>query len=214
MNQASPVLYPNDLGEGDEPTLVWRQRILRIPRRNGAETPFPFAPVLELCIDGRLSGQRAVRDGVVRRQEGIVPAAAEVLDVDRQCVYRWLKSGLTVDQADVIAIMFGLHPSLIWLDWFAHAPDESNELDVFAEAPGSSYVATASGHAESQLAPDLPMVCIRDLDLRIERLRELGLSWNAIERDLGENGYTNWRSGRPWRATQLAKMFGGELVSA
>jgi hypothetical protein len=80
--------------------------------------------VIRLCTLGRLTGVQATRGGAKTRPNGEIIRTAEVLDVDRQRVYRWTKRGLTADQADVIAIMFGLHPCLVWPDWFAQVPDE------------------------------------------------------------------------------------------
>ena len=96
----------------DPPTLVWRSRVLTIPSsRQSVLHPFPFDPVFDLCLAGRSTVEIEDRVGLT----------AKVLDVDRGRVYRWLRSGLSIDQADVIAIMFGLHPCLVWSDWFTHA---------------------------------------------------------------------------------------------
>lgn len=39
------------------------------------------------------------------------------LHVDRHTVYRWQREGLSVYQADRVAIRLGLHPVLIWPQW-------------------------------------------------------------------------------------------------
>jgi hypothetical protein len=130
MTNATPVLSPPIGGKPDDPpTLVWRSRVLTIPNapysaHGPIPRPFPFEPVIRLCTLGRLTGVQATRGGAKTRPNGEIIRTAEVLDVDRQRVYRWTKRGLTADQADVIAIMFGLHPCLVWPDWFAQVPDE------------------------------------------------------------------------------------------
>jgi hypothetical protein len=134
MANRSPVLSPGDLSPDDPPTLVWRSRVLTIPRtpnHGRVHRPFSFDPVIPLCVDGRLPwGQTATNGG--NQGHDFVITAAEVLDVDRQRVYRWLRGGLTAEQADVIACMFGLHPCSIWPDWFAHAPSEADARQVSA----------------------------------------------------------------------------------
>jgi hypothetical protein len=71
-----------------------------------------------------LAWGRTTTNWVDQRWQGVITNTASVLAVNRHRVYRWIKSGLIVDQADVIAIMFGLHPCPIWPDWFEHAPSE------------------------------------------------------------------------------------------
>jgi hypothetical protein len=131
MANASPVLYPSteSTAESELPTLVWRQRTLAIPARCPREPrPFPVDPVIELCVEGRLTGVQVTRNGREIRPEGTLARTAEVLDVNRQRVHRWTRTGLTANQADAIAIMFGLHPCLIWPNWFECAPGTEAEL--------------------------------------------------------------------------------------
>jgi hypothetical protein len=204
MANASPVLYPSteSTAESELPTLVWRQRTLSIPpRRPGEPRPFSIEPIIELCVEGRLTGIQATRNGVALRPEGTIARTAEVLDVDRQFVYRLAKKGITANQADTLAIMFGLHPCLIWSDWFAHVPDEpeilaADELWNRRPAPKVEHRPPAS------------------LDGLVERLRKRCWDWKEIAEALRERGLTNWRNGRPWSAEQLESAYGDLEVSA
>ena len=49
-------------------------------------------------------------------------ALARRLGVSVRTVWRWNHHGLSDTQADHGAIALGLHPVLVWPDWFAHAP--------------------------------------------------------------------------------------------
>lgn len=53
--------------------------------------------------------------------EGQLRAAAEnrALGVDRAQRYRWRQIGISVYDADRLAVRLGTHPALIWDDWFA-----------------------------------------------------------------------------------------------
>lgn len=125
MANASTALYP-DSDASKVRTIPYTQPPGRgyppIPR------PFDLNPVIDLCTVGRLTGAQYVRCGKLQRPEGEIIRTAEVLDVDRQRIYRWLASGLTDIQADTIAIILGHHPCLIWPDWFAKAPSEEECL--------------------------------------------------------------------------------------
>jgi plasmid maintenance system antidote protein VapI len=46
---------------------------------------------------------------------------AEVLDTERSTVYKWCQNDIMISQwaADRYAVKLGLHPSEVWLDWFA-----------------------------------------------------------------------------------------------
>jgi len=47
-------------------------------------------------------------------------AIADLLQVDRHTIYRWRHNGLTINQADTLAIRLGHHPTTIWGDqWWA-----------------------------------------------------------------------------------------------
>ena len=118
MTNASPLLCPGDLDPDDPPTLVWCSRMLSIPHtpktgpgKAPVLQPFAFDPVFDLCLEGRLPEGQTAANGIRHRHYRVITATAEVLGVDRGRVYRWTKRGLTADQADVIAIMFGLHPA-------------------------------------------------------------------------------------------------------
>lgn len=47
------------------------------------------------------------------------------LHVDRQTVYRWRKDGLSIYQADMVAVRLGLHPILIWPEWLDISSSEA-----------------------------------------------------------------------------------------
>jgi hypothetical protein len=46
---------------------------------------------------------------------------AEAVGADFHTVYKWKNHGIQINQwyADKYAIRLGLHPSAIWVDWFA-----------------------------------------------------------------------------------------------
>lgn len=81
---------------------------------------FPFAP-LEPLIEARWAPSPNVQT------ISIVGKAHSVLGFDRNLIYRWIKDGLSIDAADRVAVQLGLHPSVIWPDWFQSAtPDRRN----------------------------------------------------------------------------------------
>ena len=179
-------------------------RHLKIPPGSGLRPGvFPFEPVFDL-----LSPDDTLRKCNGAPLDGVTARIARRLDVDRQYIYRWLRRGLDDRQADVIAIMLGLHPSLLWLDWFAHAPDE--EIVFALERKAARHQAALERLAVGKLKkePIKPKLRIRNLDRRVDRLREMGESWRAIALDLSEAGFTNWRSGRPWQPEDLKALYG------
>lgn len=42
---------------------------------------------------------------------------ARRLGINARQVHRWRKTGLTVHQADVLAVRAGFHPAEVWPDW-------------------------------------------------------------------------------------------------
>jgi hypothetical protein len=51
----------------------------------------------------------------------------------RRMVQRFKADGLTLDQADRVAVGLGLHPSLVWLGWFDYVEEESVAFDGAAD---------------------------------------------------------------------------------
>lgn len=49
---------------------------------------------------------------------------SRILGIHPRQLHRWLHYGLTERQADTLAIAAGLHPSLVWPDWWTHAPGD------------------------------------------------------------------------------------------
>jgi hypothetical protein len=196
MSNASPLLYPSP---DSEPTLVWRSRVLPIPYTpnpgSGRPTPRPFAfePVIEMCVEGRLAYGQTATNWTDQRWQGLITSTASVLEVNRNRIYRWLESGLTAEQADVIAIMFGLHPCLIWSDWFSHAPDEKAIKAAKAKRP-----------RRLNDAHDRPP---RSVDAVVRRRRKQGATWKQVAAELQTRGVANWRTGRPWRVEQLESAY-------
>ena len=83
-------------------------------QRAGHESrPFSIEPVVRIC-----SSERGLPP------DGSASITAARLGVHPQQIYRWLRSGLTANQADVMAILLGHHPCVLWPDWFSHAPGE------------------------------------------------------------------------------------------
>lgn len=180
MHDPNALLYPGDLSPEDPPTLIWRTRLLAIPSNHqGAPRPFPFDPVIPLDVDGRLSGKQSFRWDEHQGPDGMIAQTAVVLDTDRNRVYRWLKRGLTADQADVIAIMFGLPPALIWTDWFAHAPSDE---DVAAKT----------------LTPTTPY------ESRIAEVHGRGLAHRQIAKVLMAEGVLTYFSGHIWTPAMVS----------
>ncbi len=67
---------------------------------------FPFAPLQAL----------------VQRRYGmdVSPAfVAEVFDVSTRTLIRWKQNGLMFQSADRAAVAVGLHPSLVWPEWWS-----------------------------------------------------------------------------------------------
>jgi len=189
MANANAVLYPSteSIPESEPPTLVWRQRVIAIPpRRRRQLRPFSVEPIVELCIEGRLMGTRKRRNGIPIRPKDTMRHTAEVLDVGRHRLLKWTKFGLTANQADVIAIMFGLHPCLTWNEWFTHAPSEEKEL-VKAEAVG--------GRPHP----------VTDLDHRLVELRQAGHSHRAIAAMMNAENIRTKRGDRIWHAQIVAR---------
>ena len=50
-----------------------------------------------------------------------VEAIAQALDTKRSTVYKWFQNDTMITQwaADRYAVKLGLHPSAVWVDWFA-----------------------------------------------------------------------------------------------
>lgn len=48
--------------------------------------------------------------------------SARLFRVHPRQLYRWREKGLTVDQADELAVLVGVHPSEVWGDvWWARS---------------------------------------------------------------------------------------------
>ena len=43
---------------------------------------------------------------------------ARLTDIPARTIHRWMNAGISDRQADRVAVALGLHPSLIWTDWF------------------------------------------------------------------------------------------------
>ncbi len=118
-----------------------RARVLQIPDSiQGEPRPFPIEPVIEICSRERVNGVRYLRHGRLA-EEGRVLATALTLGLNRNRIYRWLKCGLSADQADAIAVYLGRHPCAIWPQWFALAPS-----DPVPDAPWEPYGTSGRHH--------------------------------------------------------------------
>jgi transposase-like protein len=154
---------------------------------------FPFEPVFDL-----LSPEDKLRKCNGARLDGVITGIARRLDVDRQYVYRWLRRGLDDRQADTIAIALGLHPCLIWADWFARAPREEEVVVIEARPP-------------RPVPKHRPPASV---DRVVAQLLRQGSSWKEVATAMAAARYTNWRTGKPWRADQLCSIYGDSAVSA
>lgn len=66
-------------------------------------------------------GNRAVpsdRPGAEWTLQSPLETLALAVGARRTSVYRWRRNGLSVLQADRIAIALGLHPSTLWPEWY------------------------------------------------------------------------------------------------
>lgn len=55
---------------------------------------------------------------------------ADVLGVNRRSVARWRRGGMPEPTADRAAVELGLHPSLVWPDWWEVTHREHDEDEV------------------------------------------------------------------------------------
>ncbi|WP_116996331.1 hypothetical protein [Desertimonas flava] len=81
----------------------------------------PFEPLARI-VDVRYRG--VCREG--QGWQELTPATVfcEALDVHPQKFARWRAKGLTVDDADDIAVRLGMHPASIWPEWWSIPIDE------------------------------------------------------------------------------------------
>ena len=83
---------------------------------NGHKSPLyrvrlPLEPLQTIC-EGRHRGKD-------NSQFSHVALMSEVLGVSCETIYRWYRAGgVTMNQADRCAISLGLHPGLIWREWW------------------------------------------------------------------------------------------------
>lgn len=75
---------------------------------------YPLEPLLELLgpVETRAGG--LVMDGRAR-------ALAELLGITARSVHRWSRAGMRETWADRAACRLGVHPSLIWPDYWSNA---------------------------------------------------------------------------------------------
>ena len=85
--------------------------------------PFSIEPILRRVaeVERGLAAEGLGGNGT----EGLT-GLARLLGVDRQRVYRMRRGGITADQADFLAVMFGCHPTEVWPDWY----EQTNTEDV------------------------------------------------------------------------------------
>jgi lambda repressor-like predicted transcriptional regulator len=79
----------------------------------------PFHP-LELYAEERFGGRvvNSPRPGAEWTLQSPLDMVAVTVGVARSTIYKWRRSGLTLFQADRVAIALGVHPSTLWPDWF------------------------------------------------------------------------------------------------
>lgn len=84
-------------------------------RFRGHKRPFAITPLLDLMQPATDDGNTWDRLGLLAlRLSSSLGSATAV----RRQVYRWRKTGLTINEADQIAVAMSLHPSLIWPEWY------------------------------------------------------------------------------------------------
>lgn len=79
----------------------------------------PFEP-LEAYAEQRFGGRVVAsdRDCATWTEASALVVLAEVVGVGRTAVWKWRHNGLSVEQADRIAVRLGLHPSCLWPEWY------------------------------------------------------------------------------------------------
>jgi len=86
----------------------------RIPAGHISRPPVvPFDPVFKMLSSKSL---KCKANGAL--PDGAVANVALRLGVQRRWIYRWWRRGLDHCQADAVATVIGVHPSLIWDDWW------------------------------------------------------------------------------------------------
>jgi hypothetical protein len=146
--------------------------------------PFSMDPVYDLVLkrdpDYLMNG---------KMYAGSVAIIARRTGTDRQNIYRWNARGIDAYQADAIAVRLGLHPVVIWPDWFTYAPTE-------AEVAASEAPRVVKPHRVT-----IPTEVLA----RAFQLRQLGMSWPRVSKALADEGHTSPLTGRPWDRSTLSK---------
>lgn len=95
----------------------------------GAIRPLPLGPVLELLANRDCS--RAAGGGGHCTRPGCMRAVAEATGVHRRLLHRRARAGVTIAQADRIAVGLEVHPSVIWggAAWNAALDAHDEELE-------------------------------------------------------------------------------------
>lgn len=77
---------------------------------------YPLEPLLEHL------GPVETRRGHGPPMDGRACALAELLGITARSVHRWSRAGLREQWADRAACRLGVHPSLIWPDYWRNSP--------------------------------------------------------------------------------------------
>lgn len=54
------------------------------------------------------------------------PRLYDVLEMPPDTLYRWRRQDLSEERADRIATALGVHPSMLWSEWWANVPAEDD----------------------------------------------------------------------------------------
>lgn len=94
---------------------------IRFPRRRAGERIFPLDPVYSYlsCDPGGDGEERPLtpRSALVWHLVDI--CGVKNRDTAASRVERWIRSGISWEEADVLAVSLGYHPVEIWTDWYA-----------------------------------------------------------------------------------------------
>ncbi len=83
-------------------------------------TRLPFAPLDQHARIHRDMAPRGTQhDGTAWSDRNL----ADLLGVTRRAVVRWRHAGIPIYSADRAAVALGVHPSLIWPEWWEGASD-------------------------------------------------------------------------------------------
>lgn len=116
---------------------------------------YPLAPVatalhVTLGQSGAIGGRD---DADVQPLHGMSVVMAH-LGISHSTALRWQRNGLTDVQADRAATAVGLHPCLLWPEWWDEPTEDDGFVMAEVEAPGTPRSDSRASVASSGLVRD------------------------------------------------------------